>query len=67
MVLVPLISLYIIWQKKDRLKLVKISSTNWGALILVISMAENLWGQACNNYNLGRDKRKDLLNKKTKD
>ena len=36
-ILVPLVSLYIIWQKRERLRSVKISSTNWGALILVIS------------------------------
>ena len=37
-ILVPLVSLYFVWQMRDRLKLVKISTTIWGVLILVISM-----------------------------
>jgi exosortase len=37
-ILVPLVSLYFIWQKKDELKTVKISNSNWGAVILLISM-----------------------------
>ncbi len=36
--LVPLISLYFVWQKKDELRLIRISNSNWGAGILIISM-----------------------------
>ena len=36
--LVPLISGYFIWQKKGELKSAVISNSNWGAVILVISM-----------------------------
>jgi exosortase len=37
--LVPFISLYFIWQKKGDLKVQEISSSNWGLVILVISLA----------------------------
>lgn len=37
-ILVPLVSAYFIWQKKGQLKLNKISNSNWGAIILTISM-----------------------------
>jgi exosortase len=37
-ILVPLVSAYLIWQKRGQLKLNKISNSNWGAMILVISM-----------------------------
>jgi exosortase len=37
-ILVPLVSAYFIWQKRDKFKLVKISNSNWGAIILIISM-----------------------------
>jgi exosortase len=37
-VLVPLVSAYFIWQKKEKLRLTKISNSNWGAIILTISM-----------------------------
>jgi exosortase len=37
--LVPFISLYFIWQKKGDLKAQEISSSNWGLVILVISLA----------------------------
>ena len=36
--LVPLISLYFVWQKKDKLRLITISDSNWGAGILIISI-----------------------------
>ena len=36
--LVPLLSLYFVWQKKDKLRLITISNSNWGAGILIISM-----------------------------
>ena len=36
--LVPLISLYFIWQKKDKLRLTTTSNSNWGAGILIISI-----------------------------
>lgn len=38
-ILVPLVSLFLIWQKREKLRSVRISSTNSGALILVISLA----------------------------
>ena len=34
----PLVSAYFIWQKKGQLKLNKISNSNWGVIILLISM-----------------------------
>lgn len=37
-ILVPLISLYFIWRKREKLKRAKISNTNWGVIILAISM-----------------------------
>jgi exosortase len=37
-ILVPLVSLCLIWQRKENLKTVKISNSNWGAVILLISM-----------------------------
>jgi exosortase len=37
-ILVPLVSLCLIWQRKENLKTVKISNSNWGAVILMISM-----------------------------
>ncbi len=45
-ILVPFISSYFIWQKRDRLKLSKISSSYWGILILATSMALYLLGFA---------------------
>ncbi len=53
-ILVPLISLYFIWQKRDRLKLAKISGSNWGALVLVISMALYLLGFASGTAVISR-------------
>lgn len=38
-ILVPLISAYLIWKKREKLKLAVITNSNWGAIILVISMA----------------------------
>lgn len=37
-ILVPVISIFFIWQKRERLKLTRISSLNWGAFVLVVSM-----------------------------
>lgn len=37
--LVPLISLYFMWKKKEKLKLVEIYNSNWGAAILAVSLA----------------------------
>lgn len=37
-ILVPLICLYLIWQKKDKLRQIKISTSMWGAVILIISI-----------------------------
>jgi len=37
-ILVPLVSLFFIWQKKEGLKSATISNSNWGAVILLISM-----------------------------
>lgn len=37
-ILVPLVSLFFVWQKKKRLKSAKISNSNLGALILLTSM-----------------------------
>jgi len=37
-ILVPLVSLYFIWQKRERLRLAKISNSQWGAFILIASM-----------------------------
>lgn len=45
-ILVPLISLYFIWQKRERLRLARISSSNWGAIILVTSLSFYLLGFA---------------------
>ena len=38
-ILVPFISAYFIWQKKEQLRTAEISSSNWGLLILALSMA----------------------------
>ena len=38
-ILVPLISAYLIWKKREELKLAVITNSNWGAIILVISLA----------------------------
>lgn len=38
-ILVPFISLFFIWQKRKELRDVKISNSNWGATILILSMA----------------------------
>lgn len=43
-ILVPLVSLYFIWQKREKLRQVKISNSNWGAFILIISMGLYLLG-----------------------
>lgn len=53
-ILVPFISLYFIWQKRDRVKLAKVSSSNWGAIILVISMTLYLLGFASGTVVLSR-------------
>lgn len=45
-ILVPFISLFFIWQKRDELKSARISSSNWGAIVLVISMVLYLLGFA---------------------
>jgi exosortase len=37
-ILVPLVSFFFIWQKKEGLKSATISNSNWGAVILLISM-----------------------------
>src|SRR4030043_1198986 len=37
-ILVPLISAFFIWQKRKDLHQIKISNSNWGAVILFISM-----------------------------
>jgi exosortase len=37
-ILVPLISLYFIWQKREKLRQIEISSCNWGVVILASSM-----------------------------
>jgi exosortase len=37
-ILVPLVSLYFIWQKKGKFKSVKVSNSNWGAIILIMSI-----------------------------
>lgn len=37
-ILVPLVSAYFIWQKKKELRLSEISNSNWGGVILAISM-----------------------------
>lgn len=37
-ILVPLISVYLIWQKRDKIIGARISSSNWGVAILAISM-----------------------------
>jgi exosortase len=37
-ILVPLVSAYFIWQKKGQLKLSKISNSNWGSIILILSL-----------------------------
>ena len=38
-ILIPFISLYLIWKKRDKLREMKLSNSNWGALILVVSIA----------------------------
>ena len=43
-ILVPLISLFLIWQKRDELSKVKISISNWGLLIFSISIVIYLLG-----------------------
>ena len=45
-ILVPLVSAYFIWKKKDKFKLVQISNSNWGAIILIISMGLYLMSYA---------------------
>lgn len=45
-VLVPLISLFFIWQKRGALKSARISSSNWGTIILAVSMVLYLLGFA---------------------
>lgn len=45
-ILVPFISLFFIWQKRDELKSARISSSNLGAFILVASMSLYLLGFA---------------------
>jgi len=37
-ILVPLISLYMIYHKRDNLRSIEISNSGWGAIILIISM-----------------------------
>lgn len=37
-ILVPLVSLYFVWQKRENFKSIKISNSNWGVVILVVSM-----------------------------
>jgi exosortase len=37
-ILVPLISLFLIWQKKTELKKSRVSNSNWGLIILIISI-----------------------------
>ena len=36
--LVPLVSLYFIWQKKEKLRSIRVSNSNFGAIILLISV-----------------------------
>jgi hypothetical protein len=45
-ILVPLISLYLIWQKKDELKTARSSNSNYGAIIMITSMIFYLFGYA---------------------
>src|SRR4030043_181091 len=37
-ILVPLVSLYFIWQKKEKLRSIRVSNSNFGAIILLISV-----------------------------
>ena len=37
-ILVPLVSLFFVWQKKEKFKSIKISNSNLGAVILIVSM-----------------------------
>lgn len=37
-ILVPFISLYLIWKKREKLSLTQISSSKWGAVVLIISL-----------------------------
>jgi exosortase len=37
-ILVPLVSLYFIWQKKEKFKSVTVPNSNWGAIILILSL-----------------------------
>lgn len=53
-ILVPFISMFLIWQKRDRLKLVRLSSSNWGAFILVASLSLHLLGLASGTEVLSR-------------
>lgn len=45
-ILIPFISIFLIWQKRDELKSARISSSNWGAIILAASMFLYLLGFA---------------------
>jgi exosortase len=45
-ILVPLISVYFIWQKREILRKVKISNSNLGAVVLIISMGMYLLSYA---------------------
>jgi exosortase A len=38
-ILVPLISLYFIWQKREQLKETEAYNSNWGAIILIVALA----------------------------
>lgn len=53
-ILVPFISMFFIWQNRDRLKLVRLSSSNWGAVILVASMSVYLLGLASGTEVISR-------------
>jgi len=45
-ILVPFIAIFFIWQKRSELKLARISTSNWGAIILAGSMVLYLLGFA---------------------
>lgn len=53
-ILVPFISLFFIWQKRDELKLARMSSSNFGALILMASMFLYLLGLASGTEIISR-------------
>jgi len=53
-ILVPLISLFFVWQKRGDLKAAKISSSNWGAFILSASMFLYLLGLASGTEIISR-------------